>query len=119
MKKLKEALWADYEESTILSNSLEIGSAEYKACAEDKDKIRNELIKVEQIEADRIIKDKQIEFDKHDEKIKNGITMATLGLSVVALFASFRFDKEATFTSTAGKGIVNGIIAKLLSIFKR
>ena len=119
MEKLKEALWADYEENSVLSNSLGIGSAEYRICVEDRDKLRNELIKIEQLEADKIIKDKQIEFDKHNEKIKNAITIATLGSSLLALFASFRFDKEATFTSTAGKGVVNGMIAKLLSIFKR
>ena len=71
MKKLKEALWNDYNENSAILNELSIGSNECKIYLEQNDKIMNELIKVEQMELDREIKYKQLESDRLNEMIKN------------------------------------------------
>lgn len=120
MNKLKEALWNDYNENSAIINELAIGSNECKIYMEENDKIRNELIKVEQIEADKEMKYRQLESDNRNEKIKNGITIVStligLGISVWGIKTTFKFDEGATVTSTLGHGILNSTILK---IFKR
>jgi hypothetical protein len=120
MEKLKQALWNDYEENSSVIDELEIGSGEYKTHMEERDKIRNELIKVEQIEADREMKNREIESDNRNEKIRNRITIATFAVStVVSIYTvvkTFRFDQGATVTSTLGRNVLNNVTSK---IFKR
>lgn len=120
MDKLKKALWADYAENTEIINGLEVGSPEYKTFTDERDKIRNELIKVEQIEEDRITKEKEIESGNKNEKIRNRITIGTFVVSTVVsvytVVKTFKFDQEATITSTLGRNVINNVTSK---IFKR
>ena len=120
MKNLKEALWSDYTENTELINGVEIGTTEYKNFMDERDKIRNELIKVEQIEEDRITKEYEIDSEKRNNFIGHAITLGTFAvstiISVYAISKTFRFDQEATITSTLGRGIINNVTSK---IFKR
>lgn len=109
MNEIKEALWHDYKEVSDLIESLDANSEEYKVASEDRDKIRNELIKLE-----------QIELENEHEKIRNGITIGTFlvttGVSIYALAKTFKFDQVATVTSTLGRNILNSFIPKM---FKR
>lgn len=120
MKKLIDALWKDYEENTVLINDLEIGSQEYKTLLDERDKIRNELIKGEQVLEDKTAKEEQLKSENLNEKKRNFINIVTFTistlLSLYAINRTFKFDQEATVTSTLGRGILNGVIPK---IFKR
>ena len=120
MENLKKALWADYEDNSGVMDSLEIGSAEYKIFMEERDKIRNELIKVEQIEEDRETKKQQIESDNKNELIRNRITIGTfIASTVVSIYTvvrTFKFDQESTVTSTLGRNVLTNVTSK---IFKR
>lgn len=120
MNKLKEALWADYEENSNLISDLDVDSQEYRSFKDERDKIRNELIKVIQIEEDKNIKELEIESNNHNEKIKNRITIGTFivtsVISVYTVIKTFKFDEEATITSTLGRNIISNITSKL---FKR
>lgn len=107
MNKIEEALWHDYKEVSDLIESLDEKSERYGAASEERDKIRNELIKL-----------KQIETEKENEKIRNGITIGTFvvstAVSVYAIAKTFKFDQVATVTSTLGRNILNGVVPKLL-----
>ena len=120
MNKLKEALWADYEENSNLISDLDVDSQEYRSFKDERDKIRNELIKVIQIEEDKNIKELEIESNNRNEKIKNRITIGTFVvtsvISVYTVIKTFKFDEEATITSTLGRNIISNITSKL---FKR
>lgn len=120
MKKIMEAFWHDYEENSAIIETLEIGSTEYKTFLDERDKIRNELIKGEQVLEDRNSKKEQLESDNKNEKIRNLITICTFGISTIlslyALNKTFKFDQEATVTSTLGRNILNNFVPK---IFKR
>lgn len=120
MSNLREALWKDYNENSIIIDELSIGTAEYKTFLDERDKIRNELIKNEQIMADKEVKLKQIESDNFNEKKKNIINIGTFAIStIISLYAinkTFKFDQDATITSTLGRNILNGFIPK---IFKK
>lgn len=118
MEKIKQALWKDYEGASKELKELNIGSEEYKALAEERDKLRNELIKLEQIEQETNIKETQIKSEDKREKVRNGITIGTFvvttGISVYTIAKTFKFDQVATVTSTLGRNILNGVVPKLL-----
>lgn len=120
MDKLKEALWNDYEENSSVINELAIDSPEYRSFRDERDKIRNELIKVMQIEEDKYIKEYEINSANKNETIKNKIAVGTFVvttvISVCTVIKTFKFDQEGTITSTLGRGIVNNVTSK---IFKR
>lgn len=118
MEKLKKTLWEDYAENRQIVSTLEVGSQECKVFTEEGDKIRNELIKVIQIEEDSRIKEKEIDSNNRNERKRNWITIGTSTLSALGAlliaFKTFRFDEEATFTSTVGRGgFINRIISKI------
>lgn len=118
MKKIKDALWQDYEATSKLIGSLDANSDKYVAALEERDKIRNELLKLEQIEQDKELKLSQIKSESEREKIRNGITIGTFvvstGISVYAIAKTFKFDQVATVTSTLGRNILNGVVPKML-----
>lgn len=120
MNKIEEALWGDYEKTTEQLEGLEVGTEKYKEVLKERDSIRNELIKMEQVSAENGVKIFQVRAEDRREKIRNRITIGTFivstGLSMYAIGKTFKFDQESTVTSTLGRGILNGFIPK---VFKR
>lgn len=118
MSKIKEALWKDYKTISDLIDELDIKSERYQAALEERDRLRNELIKLEQIKLESDAKISQIESENKREKIRNGITIGTFvvttGVSVYAIAKTFKFDQVATVTSTLGRNILNGVVPKML-----
>lgn len=118
MSKIEEALWQDYKKVSDLIESLDVTSDGYKAALDERDKLRNELLKIEQIEQDSEVKKYQVESENKREKIRNGITIGTFvvstGVSLYAIAKTFKFDQVATVTSTLGRNILNGVVPKLL-----
>ena len=118
MSKIKEALWKDYKTISDLIDEMDAKSERYQAALEERDKLRNELIKLQQIELERETKLSQIESENQREKIRNGITIGTFvvttGVSVYAIAKTFKFDQVATVTSTLGRNILNGVVPKML-----
>ena len=106
MEKINETLWKDYKEANIILGSMRIGSDGYKETLEMKDKIRNELLKL-----------KQLEEENKREKIRNWITIGTFGINFVGglwmVHKTFKFDETATVTSTLGRNILNGALPKM------
>lgn len=118
MMKIKEALWQNYKKVNEQLETFDVGSNEHKALLEERDKLRNELLKLEQIEQEKEMKKSQIESEDKREKIRNGITIGTFaistGVSLYAIAKTFKFDQVATVTSTLGRGILNGVVPKML-----
>ena len=120
MHKINDALWKDYKDVQTMLEAMEIGSEGYKVTLEERDKIRNELIKLEQIKEETEVKRSQIESEDNREKVRNVITVGTFvvttAVSVYTISKTFKFDQVATITSTLGRNVLNGVIPKL---FKR
>lgn len=118
MSKIENALWQDYNNVSNRMKGLEVNSNEYLDAVEERDKIRNELIKLEQINNDTKVKVSQIEAENKREKVRNGITIGTFvvstGVSLYAIAKTFKFDQVATVTSTLGRNILNGVVPKML-----
>ena len=131
MKRINETLWKDYESVSNQIESCTNKDDGYKLLLEERDKLRNELIKFGQttIEADlkklqmeteTKIKEAQIEAENKREKIRNQITIGTFAVttsvSIYAIVKTFKFDQVATVTSTLGRNILSGVVPKM---FKR
>ena len=111
MKNTKENLLDDYMRAKTKLDSLETNDENYKMWLEEEDKVRNELVKLIQIES-----------ENRRDLIRNVIQVITwlgsLGVGVWALLASFQFDKDSTLTSTNGRNIVTNFVSKTL-MFKK
>ena len=118
MRKIEEALWNDYNAVNGQIKRWDVGSEEHNALSEERDKLRNELLKLEQIERETNVKKSQLESENKREKIRNGITIGTFvvstGVSLYAIAKTFKFDQVATVTSTLGRNILNGVVPKML-----
>lgn len=111
MDEIKEALCKNYAEVEDLINELEVGTEEYNAANAERDKIRNEWIKIEEIKKEYEFKEAQLQSENKKETIRNAIevakSVAEISVSVVLALWTFEFDKTGTITSTIGKGILN------------
>lgn len=120
MKKINETLWKDYDDVNHNISVLDINDDKYRTLLEEKDKIRNELIKIELASIEAETKKGQIKAENDRDLIRNRITIGTFTvttmISLYALYKTFKFDETATVTSTLGRNILNGVVPKM---FKR
>ena len=116
-KNIREALWANYNAIEKEINEMNGNDENYEIKLEERDKIRNELLKLEQLTNDKQIKHLQFEIDKKNEFIRNLITIGTFSVNFIGCvyftFKSFDFDKQSTMTSTMGRGILSNFMPKL------
>lgn len=117
MNKIEETLWKDYEKVNGLIESIDVKDEKYELLLEEKDRIRNELIKLKQSDIDVDLKLTQVNAENKREKIRNGITIGTFvvstGVSLYSIIKTFKFDQEATITSTLGRNILNSVVPKM------
>ena len=120
MNRIKETLWADYNKVSELIKVVDKDDAHANLLYEERDKIRNELIKLDQNNLEISVKRDQIEAENKREKVRNQINITTFAIttsvSIYAIVKTFKFDQGATVTSTLGRNILNGVIPKM---FKR
>lgn len=116
MHKTREALWSDYDKVSGLIEGLTIDSEKYEMALKERDNIRNELLKLEQIEAEKKISNDQIQCDLRKDRVRNIISVLTFGvsslISICSICKTFKFDTESTVTSTLGRTILNGVVPK-------
>ena len=125
-KTVKEALWQNYEDVEKKLKGLDVKNDNYAILLDERDKIRGQLIKIEQLEQDKIIKDGQLDFEKQNEFIKNSISIISFSLNLIVCVGmaakTFNFDNNSAITSTMGRGILNNFIPKLFRrwlVYKR
>ena len=116
--KIEDALWQDYEDASQRIDELSIGNVEsYRVAVDDRDKIRNELIKLEQMKNEKENQGEQLKSDSKKDLIRNVLSLITFGvttgLSIYTIHRTFKFDETSTVTSTLGRNALNGVIPKL------
>jgi len=120
MKKTKETLWADYDKVTKQIDGLTPNDSGYQVLLEERDKIRNELIKLEEANMESDLKKLQIEAENKREKVRNAITIGTFtvttSVGIWTVLKTFRFDEVGTVTSTLGRNSISNVFGKM---FKR
>lgn len=119
MSKIEDALWNDYNALDDLISVMGNDDERKRGVLEERDKIRNELLKFEQGQNELRMKRDEIKAEDEREKIRNRITIATFGISTAislyAIIRTFKFDQDSTVTSTLGRNILNGVIPKLFN----
>ena len=117
MSKIEETLWTNYDEINNLMDGIDVGSKELGVLVEERDRIRKELINIDQFDQEIDTKISQIECDNMKDRIHNLITIGTFtittGISLYAISKTFKFDQIGTITSTLGRNILNGVVPKL------
>lgn len=112
-----EALWKDYNDLGDILKVIDNGDDRRNGILEERDKIRNEILKYEQSKNEIEIKREEIIAENRREKNRNRVTyatsIATFALSLYAIWRTFKFDEDSTMTSTLGRGIMNVFIPKL------
>lgn len=111
MRETKDAFWANYKKVDEQLKILDENSERYEILLKERDNIRNEILKLEQIEA-----------ENKREKYRNIISCTTFGVSLIvggwSFLRTLQFDESSTLTSTNGRPIVNNFVSKML-MFKR
>ena len=117
MSKIEETLWTNYDKINSLMDGIDVGSKEFGVLVEERDRIRKELINIDQFDQEIDTKISQIECDNMKDRIHNLITIGTFtittGISLYAISKTFKFDQIGTITSTLGRNILNGVVPKL------
>lgn len=108
---------------------MELGSEEYRSTVDGVTKLADRIIEMDKLDNERQVKaetqdrefelkQEQMKEEKKDRIIKNCLTgVSVVGGILVTIWGtivSINFEKEGTFTTSAGRKHVN----KLLSLFK-
>ena len=114
--KLEEALWDDYRAFSEIIAYIDGEGGSKKIPLEERDKVRQQLLKLELGKYEYNIKEKEIQAENQRRDIDNRITIATFTVSTLislyALSRTFNFDQESTITSTLGRNILNGFVPR-------
>lgn len=117
--KIEDALWKDYGDLNDLLSVMSQDGNERSIVLEERDKIRNELIKLEISKNETNCKKREIDAenkrDKNHNKIEIGFFITSTILSLYAIARTFEFDRESNITSTLGRNILNSVMPKFLN----
>lgn len=106
---------------------MELGSESYKLTVDGLNKLMDKAIEIDKFNVEVEEKARSREFDeqlrleqmndeKKDRKVKNGIAIAGIiipaALTVWGTLKSFKFEEEGTVTTIMGKGFINKLLPK-------
>lgn len=95
------------------------GSDEYKRKTDDMVKMMDRHIELKKIEKEAKAKEAELEIDKQDKMVRNGIALLSfVGGALITVWGtkkSFKFEEVGTVTTQAGREFVKGAI----NFFKR
>ena len=108
-------------------NRMERGTETHKTTVDELAKLLDRAIEIEKIEVEAKERDKarqieaslkraQIEEDRKDRRVKNGIAVGgivlPLAVTIWGTFKTFRFEETGTVTTMMGRGFINKLIPK-------
>ena len=114
---IRENLIEEFNDEVKGLRGLQLGSDEYKATVDGVTKLADRIIKIEEIENDAkskeiereandYLKVQQMEIDKKDRWIRNGIEFVKVGGGLAAACAAFvlsmKFEEQGKLFSTEG-----------------
>lgn len=111
---IENALWKDYNDLGDIMKVIGENNEQKSDILDERDRIRQELIKLEQSKNEIRVKREEIDAENKREQVRNRITMITFGvstgLSLYAIIMTFYFDRDRTITSTLGRNILNSVL---------
>lgn len=120
MSETIQALWANYNDVDEKLKVMTPTNEGFELLLEERDKLRNELIKMDQLKMESELKRGQIENENKKDYIRNIITVGTFvittSVGIWTVVKTFNFDQTSTVTSTLGRTSLTNAVSKL---FKR
>lgn len=124
---IKELLEAEVVDQLEGLRDLTLGTEEYKTTVDNIVKLTDRVIDIEKLEsendekaASREIENdfrlKQMDEDRKDRWMRNGITVASIVIpTIVTIWGTFKtlkFEETGTITTSMGRGFVNKLLPK-------
>lgn len=124
---IEALLHAEIQDEIEGLNDLELGSKEYAETVNGLTKLIEKAIEIEKLnlendrqnenrEFENNFKIRQLEEDKKDRLIKNGIAVGgivlPLGVTIWGALKSWKFEETGTVTTMMGRGFINKLLPK-------
>ena len=125
--EIKTLLVEEVQDELDNLGALELGSEEYKTTVDGLTKLIDRVIDIEKLESDskeKVVvmenendfKLKQMEEERKDRFIRNGIAVAGIVIpSLITIWGtvkSLKFEEEGTITTIVGRGFINKLLPK-------
>ena len=122
-KKLYDEINAEFEDLSKMA----LGTEEYKITIDGLTKLMDRAIDMKKFDTeyaeridnqkmDNCLKQKQMDEERKDRLIKNGISIAGIVIpSLITIWGtvkSMEFEKEGTITTIIGRGFINKLLPK-------
>ena len=122
-KKLYDEINAEFEDLSKMA----LGTEEYRVTVDGLTKLMDRAIdmkkfdteyaeRIENQKMDNCLKQKQMDEERKDRLIKNGISIAGIVIpSLITIWGtvkSMEFEKEGTITTIIGRGFINKLLPK-------
>lgn len=122
-KELEELLEKSIEEGLNDLNEVELGSEEHRVANDAVCKLIDKAIELDKLDAEKAekesnleIKFDQLEQEKKDSKIRNGLTAAGIAvpslITIWGVVKTFKFEEAGTITSSVGRNFISKLLRK-------
>ena len=127
MTNIETLLHEEIQDGFDALSKMERGTEIHKTTVDEVAKLFDKAIEIEKIEIEakdkaksREIEEKlklaQIEEDRKDRRVKNGIALGgivlPLAVTIWGTFKTLKFEEEGTVTTMMGRGFINKLIPK-------
>lgn len=127
MNEIKNLLQEEVQNEIELLSKMELGDDKYEKTVNGITKLADRVIEIQKAEYekdckkdsqedDREFKQKQLESENKDRKVKNVLTglgiIIPAGLTVWGTMKSLKFETEGTVTTIIGRGFLNKLLPK-------
>ena len=124
---IESLLREEIQNEIEILKTMELGTEAYKVTVDGVAKLIDKVVEMDKIDMEReelmvnkdvemSIKREEIEMERKDRRVKNGIAIAGVVLPVAVTvwgtFKSFKFEEEGTITTIMGRGFVNKLLPK-------
>lgn len=116
--KFKQALNDEIDLKLEALRGIEAGSDKYESAVNGLTKLMEKAIEINRIESEALQEEKDIELrvkqmqeDKNDRLLRNGIAIGSIVLPIAVTIwgtiVTLNFEKEGTVTTMMGRGFIN------------
>lgn len=125
--KIETLLHEEIQDEFKNLKEMELGTEEYKTTVDGLAKLVDRAIEIDKLNIDAQdkidsreievdLKQQQINDEKQDRKVRNGITIAGIVIpTIVTIWGtlkSFKFEKDGTVTTIMGRGFIQKLLPK-------
>ena len=127
MTNIETLLHEEIQDGFDALSKMERGTETHKTTVDEVAKLFDKAIEIEKLEMEAKEREKareieaslkraQMEEDRKDRRVKNGIAIGgivlPLAVTIWGTFKTFRFEETGTITTIMGRGFINKLIPK-------